>query len=516
MATGTVGQDQRQHERQREARDARAELGTQQREGQPESLEDRGDAVDPAGRSGRDAPVVQDEPGDPGDERRPPHAAGAEQRGFPVAAAPPDEVVRAEHGGERDEHRSDQEQEQLVPLDVEDQRQREAEEADHQHRGPARCGRGDVLRRDGGRVDVGEGVVALADEQREQHDPPARERHDRRADPDRPGARRRDEDEQRAQRVEPHVADQVPRVGPERAARTRPREPRVVRREREPRHRQHDHEIHGEPEREPTLPRCVPCSPEVARSEHLDGDPRGRGDQDVDPESLEPPANDQHRSTEREPRTQDRDDHEPARSIAGAEQPLRGDARHLGHHPELHGRPAHELHDVERGREPRAPDPEHRAEQDHRRDALALPCQRDERERHAADRAADDDGEQRLRQSERGDQERAGDHDEQADGQVAPQDGEVEPAERASLRRNRPKLGDLSPAFEEPSHRLDDARHARSLRRYEPDQVRRVAGPASGLSARSRRAPPRRADATAVAGATDRATDGATFGDRER
>ena len=85
---------QRQRERDREA-EACAQPRIQQREGQPQPREDPFDGVDPARRTGRHAPLIDDEPDDPRDERRPTDASGrgAEHRAVPVPAVRADVVV---------------------------------------------------------------------------------------------------------------------------------------------------------------------------------------------------------------------------------------------------------------------------------------------------------------------------------------------------------------------------------------------------------------------------------------
>ena len=124
--------------------------------------------------------------------------------------------------------------------------------------------------------------------------------------------------------------------------------------------------------------------------------------------------------------------------------------------------------------EPRAP--EHGAEQHHRRDALAFARERDERERDAPDQRADPDREERAPRPERRDEQRPGHHHEQPDRQVEPQDGEVEPAQIATFGRDGADAPRGGLALQDLLEAFGDARHVRSLRRCDPDQVPRVAG----------------------------------------
>src|SRR6185436_3715838 len=143
---------------------------------------------------------------------------------------------------------------------------------------------------------------------------------------------------------------------------------------------------------------------------------------------------------------------------------------------ELDGGPPDELQDVQQRGKERASGAQHGAEQDHRRDALALAGEPDQGERDASDQRADPDREERAPGPERRDQERAGDHHEQADRQVEPQDGEIETAEVPPLGRHGTDPPRWRLALEDPLEAFGDARHVRSLRRCDPDQVPRVAG----------------------------------------
>src|SRR6185503_19544220 len=109
-------------------------------------------------------------------------------------------------------------------------------------------------------------------------------------------------------------------------------------------------------------------------------------------------------------------------------------------------------------------------------DALALAGEPNEGERNAPDQRADPDREERTPGPERRDQERAGDHHEQADRQVEPQDGEIETAEVPPLERHGTDPPRWRLALEDPLEAFGDARHVRFLRRCDPDQVPRVAG----------------------------------------
>ena len=131
--------------------------------------------------------------------------------------------------------------------------------------------------------------------------------------------------------------------------------------------------------------------------------------------------------------------------------------------------------DVERRGQERAAFAQHGPQQHHRGYALALPGEGDEGERHAPDQRADHDREQRRPQAERRHEQRPRHHDEQPDGPVEPQDGHVPPVEAAMLRLERTDARGRS-VRQDPAEPFGDARHARSLRRSEPDQVPRVAG----------------------------------------
>ena len=199
-------------------------------------------------------------------------------------------------------------------------------------------------------------------------------------------------------------------------------------------------------------------------------------EQHVDPEALEPPPNDQHRAPDRERRAHDRDDREPEHPRLEPEQPRRRDVGDLAHRPELDGGPPDELHDVQRRGQERASGAEHGAEQHHRGDALAFARERDERERDAPDQRADPDREERAPRPERRDEQRPRHHHEQPDRQVEPQDGEVEPAQIATFGRDGADAPRGGLALQDLLEAFGDARHVRSLRRCDPDQVPRVAG----------------------------------------
>ena len=158
----------------------------------------------------------------------------------------------------------------------------------------------------------------------------------------------------------------------------------------------------------------------------LHADPDGDGGHHPDAEPLQPAPHDQDRAAEGEARADDRDGDQPEERRVQPDRVAGDRVRHPTHRPELERGPTDQLDQVDRGGQIRAAETEHRPEQDHAGNALPRAGEADERERNGADQAPDGDREERLPQAERRHQQRAGDHDEQADRQIAPEDPEVE------------------------------------------------------------------------------------------
>ena len=138
--------------------------------------------------------------------------------------------------------------------------------------------------------------------------------------------------------------------------------------------------------------------------------------------------------------------------------------RHQAHRPELESRPTHQLHDVERGRGERSASSKKWSEQHHSRHAFARAGQPHQGERDAPDRRTDGDGEQGLREAEGGHEQRSGQQDQQADREVTPQHGEIEPREPATFVGDRSDPPGRRVPLEEASEPFGDRGHA-SLRR---------------------------------------------------
>jgi hypothetical protein len=119
-----------------------------------------------------------------------------------------------------------------------------------------------------------------------------------------------------------------------------------------------------------------------------------------------------------------------------AEEALGGHVGDLPHGPELDRRPPNQLEQVESRGQERAAQPEDRTEQHHRWHALPLAGKADQRERKAADHGSDDDREEGGSKPERGDEEGAGDHHEQPDREVTPQDRQVEAGQSTTIGRH--------------------------------------------------------------------------------
>jgi len=103
----------------------------------------------------------------------------------------------------------------------------------------------------------------------------------------------------------------------------------------------------------------------------------------------------------------------------------------------LEDRPAEVLEDVETGWEVRARAAERRAQKHHRRHAGLGADRSREPEQRVAEDPAHEDREQSLWQREPGDEEGAGDEDEEAEPEAAPQHPVLEAAERPEPVGNR-------------------------------------------------------------------------------
>src|SRR4051794_5526771 len=111
-------------------------------------------------------PLVQGEAHEPGRDHPRPHRRAAEDVvAFVVAAG--DEPVREQYAEQRNEERAEQEQELLIPRQVDAERDRRRHDGDSDDQYTLRRTREEVLQRDRGRVDVRERLVRLVDRQRE-------------------------------------------------------------------------------------------------------------------------------------------------------------------------------------------------------------------------------------------------------------------------------------------------------------------------------------------------------------
>ncbi len=228
-------------------------------------------------------------------------------------------------------------------------------------------------------------------------------------------------------------------------------------------------------------------SPRSADGQHPGGDPQRRADQQVDPEPLQPPPDDQDRPPDGQQRAHDRDERQPEVGGVQTEHALGGHVGDLSHGPELDGRPPHELEQVEGRGQERAPQPEDRAEQHHGRHALALAGQADQGEWQAPDGRSHDDRQERLREPQRGDEQRAGDHHQQAHREVSPQDGEVDAGKPAAIGRDGTDAPGRRLALQDPLEALGEARHG-SVGVYArgfPTPAREAASPGSRASGAS-------------------------------
>ena len=148
-------------ERDEEARHGRADA--------PVGRVQSADQIDPPCGAGREEPLIEREPGDPGgDQAGPPRRRAEDVVGRVVRSGR--EPVRKEHREERNEHRAEQEQEALVAHEVDDERSDRGDPGDDHDEQLLRRLRHGVLERDCRRVGVREGLVRLRHEQREQRD----------------------------------------------------------------------------------------------------------------------------------------------------------------------------------------------------------------------------------------------------------------------------------------------------------------------------------------------------------
>ncbi len=167
------------------------------------------------------------------------------------------------------------------------------------------------------------------------------------------------------------------------------------------------------------------------------------------------------RTEQREHETESAEAELPQPDEMNAEDALHQGVGRDGDDRDLEDRPAEALQDVEPGRQERAALPERRALQHHRRHTRLRADVRGDAEHRVADQAADERREQRL--PEREAEIRGGDEDEQRDAEVRPEQQRVEHAEHPQALRD---------GLDPPRRRLFAQLH--SLRRYEPEQVRRV------------------------------------------
>ena len=183
-----------------------------------------------------------------------------------------------------------------------------------------------------------------------------------------------------------------------------------------------------------------------------------RAEDDPEGDALHPNADESDRTEQREDRRR-----RSGRELPDPERAVHERLGGGGDDEHLEDRPAEVLQDVEPGGEVGARAAERGAQQDHRRHSRFGADRRRASEQSVTEDPADEDREQRPRQREGGDEERAGDEDEQAEPEAAPQHPVLETAERAQPFRNR---------RDAPGWR--SFRNRSSLRRYDPDQVRRV------------------------------------------
>ena len=384
------------------------------------------DEVDPRGRTDWRKPLVEAEAREPRDDLSRADLRRAE------GVAVPDEPLPEKHPEERDEERAEQIEEVLVVDEVDDERARRRHRGDDQDQQPLRDARQRVLQRDGGRVDVCERLLRLVDAEGDERecgsDSAGRDRVDHRGSVTEAAREQQD----RAERVEPHVRQEVAGGrSPERTAAIL-REARVVGGERQPGDGHRDHQVDSLPEAEPALSGPRPQRAEVRVMQRPPGEVRERGEDDPERDALHPLADEADRPDEREERRRRRGRELPHPQRAVHERPCCG-----GDHEHLEDRPAEVLKDVEPGGEVRPGAAERRPQEHHRRHARLRADRCGEAEQRVAEYPADEDREQRFGQRERGDEERARDEHEQAQTEAAPQHPVLERAERPQPVRDR-------------------------------------------------------------------------------
>jgi hypothetical protein len=188
------------------------------------------------------------------------------------------------------------------------------------------------------------------------------------------------------------------------------------------------------------------------------GEVRERGEDDPERDALHPLPDEPDGTEEREQGGGRR-----SRELPDPERAVHECLRGRGDDEHLEDRPAEVLEDVEPGGEIRPGAAERRAQQHHGRHSCFRADGRRAPEHGVADDSAHEDREQRMGQRERRDEERAGDEHEEAEAEAAPQHPVLEASERPQARRNRRD----APGWCSLVYRS-------SLRRYDPDQVRRV------------------------------------------
>ena len=179
------------------------------------------DQIDPPRRAGREEPLVEREPGDPGgDQAGPPRRRAEDVVGRVVRSGR--EPVREEHREERHEHRAEQEQEALVAHEVDDERSDRGDPGDDHDEQLLRRVRHGVLERHRRRVGVRERLVRLRHEQREQRDDRGEAARDDGSRECRRVAEAAREHEHGTEREQPDVGHEVAEPGSGQRAAARP------------------------------------------------------------------------------------------------------------------------------------------------------------------------------------------------------------------------------------------------------------------------------------------------------
>ncbi|MCY1295397.1 hypothetical protein D9M70_447360 [compost metagenome] len=377
--------------------------------------------------------VVQQHPAAPGQQGVPAQRDTRRQFG---AAAAQDEMVDQHHAEQRGEHRADQQQEVLVL----GQRRQPGD-----HRAQQADGQGQVLdlerredaHRDRRRVDVGEGVLRLVEQDQQQRDaqPGAGQRQQQGIGLGAVGGERQGVGH--AEGHQPDVAEEeADRGAGEHPAGTLA-EARVVGDQWQPGQRHGDGDVEAQGERQRAVAAGRPQRRQVGLGQQVPGQPETGAEQQPDAPLAQHAAHEGQRPGHRQEGRQRAEEQRPQQrtgpAAAFAEGLAGQQAGGVAHDDDLEGAPADQLQQVEQRRQRRAARAQAELERGHRGQPGVAADHRHRAEQQHADQGAGEDRQQRPAHAQPRRQQRAELQDHQADAEGKPQREQVARAEHAAV-----------------------------------------------------------------------------------